>query len=518
MQIFFAMSFVLQPIAWVTGIPEPTLRLLTTICLAYPVARVYNRMYMCDSSSSSSGSEGRGGGVVSAAMVNERNMFILISGLGLSLFFNGSSILHSLATVTLSYVMLYASDRYLHNRRIGTIGVWILNGLYLLCGYLAKNSSDEYDISWTMPQCILCLRLMGFSFDFLDGATIQQQGLNNTSQEEKKTARPLSFSHDTPLKDLPDFAEVLAYCYFPSAFLVGPQFSFSLYKRWLTRPGQKPGTTTAAAVEQEEAEKAQMRYVARCVGLAILYLALQQGIGARYYPTSYLLTDAYKSLPILKRIWILLVSGKFVYNKYVGVWLLTEGATAYFGLSYDDDADADDEHHRFGGLANVAPARLETATSIDHVIGAFNINTNLWVKCYVFKRLRFLGNKQLSQLGALAFLALWHGFHVNYFLTFLTEFLATECERILRKRWVPLVEPWIKNDMRYRYTWKVAAWLACSVTCDYAVIQFDLLKFDKAWTAYKNVWFFGHLALLAVLVADRVLLGPQTIIPKVKKN
>jgi hypothetical protein len=28
---------------------------------------------------------------------------------------------------------------------------------------------------------------------------------------------------------------------------------------------------------------------------------------------------------------------------------------------------------------------------------------------YVFKRLRFLGNKDLSQLGALFFLAIWHG-------------------------------------------------------------------------------------------------------------
>lgn len=41
---------------------------------------------------------------------------------------------------------------------------------------------------------------------------------------------------------------------------------------------------------------------------------------------------------------------------------------------------------------------------------------------YVMKRLRFLGNKTASQLGALMFLALWHGLFTGYFLAFAMEF------------------------------------------------------------------------------------------------
>ena len=43
---------------------------------------------------------------------------------------------------------------------------------------------------------------------------------------------------------------------------------------------------------------------------------------------------------------------------------------------------------------------------------------------YVYKRLRFLNNKHISQLSALAFLAVWHGFYVGYFVSFTQEFFV----------------------------------------------------------------------------------------------
>lgn len=31
------------------------------------------------------------------------------------------------------------------------------------------TSTDDYDIKWTMPQCVLTLRLIGLAFNLLDG-------------------------------------------------------------------------------------------------------------------------------------------------------------------------------------------------------------------------------------------------------------------------------------------------------------------------------------------------------------
>jgi hypothetical protein len=33
-----------------------------------------------------------------------------------------------------------------------------------------SQATDNYDICWTLPQCVLCLRLIGLSFDVSDGA------------------------------------------------------------------------------------------------------------------------------------------------------------------------------------------------------------------------------------------------------------------------------------------------------------------------------------------------------------
>ena len=46
----------------------------------------------------------------------------------------------------------------------------------------------------------------------------------------------------------------------------------------------------------------------------------------------------------------------------------------------------------------------------------------------MFKRLRFLGNKKLSQAVTLFFLAIWHGLHSGYFMNFFIEFLILKFE------------------------------------------------------------------------------------------
>jgi len=58
------------------------------------------------------------------------------------------------------------------------------------------------------------------------------------------------------------------------------------------------------------------------------------------------------------------------------------------------------------------------------------INSFIFDSCrYIFKRLRFLGNKNLSHFLTLMFLALWHGLFVGYFVCFLGEFVIMVIEK-----------------------------------------------------------------------------------------
>ena len=47
----------------------------------------------------------------------------------------------------------------------------------------------------------------------------------------------------------------------------------------------------------------------------------------------------------------------------------------------------------------------------------------------MYKRLRFLNNKMYSQIGTLLFLAVWHGYHSGYFVTFANELLTMTVEK-----------------------------------------------------------------------------------------
>lgn len=138
----------------------------------------------------------------------------------------------------------------------------------------------------------------------------------------------------------------------------------------------------------------------------------------------------------------------------------------------------------------------------------------MWSKYYVFKRLKFLGNKNASQFGTLAFLAIWHGFHPIYFITFLLEFLCVQCELVLRKRLLPVVQPYTKKNDIFAHVWKGLSWFACQATITYCVVGFELLNLDKAWSAYKSVYFLGHILIAVILAVNQYLPKPRSAIKK----
>ena len=53
----------------------------------------------------------------------------------------------------------------------------------------------------------------------------------------------------------------------------------------------------------------------------------------------------------------------------------------------------------------------------------------------MYKRLKFMNNRYVSQLSALVFLAVWHGWHSGYYLTFFNEFIVINFEKDFSAIW-----------------------------------------------------------------------------------
>lgn len=144
---------------------------------------------------------------------------MILSG-GLICFFNyGWDIYHSLIAITGSYII---TKLFSGTLLIGATMLFHMS--YLLIGYY-YTESETYDIKWTMPHCVLVLRLIGLGFDIADG----EQDDELLSIENRKSA----------LRKLPTLFEIASYTYFPASVLVGPQFSFKRYDQFMNKDFEK---------------------------------------------------------------------------------------------------------------------------------------------------------------------------------------------------------------------------------------------------------------------------------------
>ncbi|XP_037824589.1 lysophospholipid acyltransferase 5 [Lucilia sericata] len=358
------------------GVGEAAIRLLFTLFAGYPIAFIYRFLIQPQSSKP------------------VHHIFFALCGFGLCFFNYGFDTYHSLISIWITYLLV----RLLHNNTQQLVAInFVFHMAYLLTGYYFTES-NEYDILWTTPQCVLALRMIGFAFDIADGRKPREK----LSKDQQECA----------LEQIPSLLELSAYAYFPSSFLIGPQFPFKRYQRFINGEyAQYKGFVKAGLTRL-------------LVGL--LYLAVRQ-VGAMLFPDNYFLTDAYRNQPFFWRLIYLGFWAKFSLYKYISCWLLTEGGLMSLGFTYNGKAaDGSDE---WNGCSNVKLYLLETGNTMEHYVKSFNVNTNQWVASYVYKRLKFLNNRTISYAAALFFLAVWHGFHTGYYMSFFIEYMIVTTEK-----------------------------------------------------------------------------------------
>lgn len=305
----------------------------------------------------------------------------------------GWLVYHTLLAVLVSYVLI----KFLNSTALIATS-FLFHMSYLLAGYY-YTSSDDYDITWTMPHCVLTLRLIGLAFDVSDG---------QRPECELSAANKISC-----VKTKPSLLEIAAFTYFPGSFLVGPQFSF---RRYISFVNKEFSTHTGFAVAG-----------AKRAAVGALYLVINL-IGSGYLQDKYIYSDEFTTdHNVFSRIFMLGIWARITLYKYISIWLLTESVCICFGLTFDGV----DENGtaKWTGCSNIRLLVFENTKRFQHYIDSFNIQTNHWIAEYIYKRLKFLNNRHYSQLGALMFLAIWHGFHSGYYMCFFMEFTVIVCER-----------------------------------------------------------------------------------------
>lgn len=431
------------------GTTPPALTLLISILAGYVLAVFYNNyVYQFE---------------------DLRHYYFIITGLDIAFYNFGFSMIHNMVPILFMYVSMKALGHGVYH----TIVTFIFNLSYLIVGYITTESED-YDITWTMPHCVLTLKMIALSFDMWDGQKYQM-GL------------PLSVnSRKNALIRSPSFIELLGFVYFPACFLVGPIFSFQRYENFVL--GRHPVRQESSTLVVEAKKR---------LALGIIYLIGFQ-MGVSVFSMKYMQSDEFYNHNIFYRHFYCGLWAHFALYKYIACWLLTEAACIRFGLSYNGpENDGKVIITKWDACTNIKLIRFETATKFQHYIDSFNCNTNYFAAEYVYKRLKFMGDRNLSQFFTLLFLALWHGTKSGYYMTFFNEFLIIYMEKE--------VEQILSRTQLYEYVWsspflKYPMYILLKaytiVFMGWSLAPFDLKSFSKWWPVYTSLYFSGFLLFL----------------------
>lgn len=160
------------------------------------------------------------------------------------------------------------------------------------------------------------------------------------------------------------------------------------------------------------------------IGLVWIFLFMKL---SSWYNTGRVLGDEYKQYGLIRRIFILHMLGFTSRLKYYGVWYLTEGACILSGMGYKG-FNPKTGRVQWDRLQNVNPWALETAQNTRAYLGSWNMNTNNWLRNYMYLRVTRKGKKPGFRASLATFVtsAIWHGFYPGYYLSFpLAAFLQT---------------------------------------------------------------------------------------------
>lgn len=268
------------------------------------------------------------------------------------------------------------------------------------------NSPSTVDI--TGAQMVLVMKLSAFCWNVADG----QLSTDQLSPLQKERMLP----------ELPGLLDYAGYVlFFPSLF-AGPSFDFAEYRGWINttmfqvpsqvEPSKRPPVRRKRRIPRSGTPAAKK------AGLGLFWIAGFIYL-SKWYASSHLTSTEFEARSFLGRVVAMYLVGLTARCKYYGVWTLTEGACILTGLGYNG-VDINTGRVSWNRLQNIDPWGVEFAQNSRGYLSCWNMNTNNWLRNYVYLRVTPRGKKPGFRASLITFAtsALWHGFHPGYYLTF----------------------------------------------------------------------------------------------------
>ncbi|KAH8653650.1 MBOAT, membrane-bound O-acyltransferase family-domain-containing protein [Xylariales sp. PMI_506] len=448
-------------LASAVGASPDELKLIASFLISYPLAGLLKR--------------------VPDARPEYKNAFIIAGGIfylvGLFDLWTG------LRTVAIASGGTYALSYFLPS---SPYMPWI--GFTFLMGHMAVNqitrqlANEPAVIDITGAQMVLVMKLSAFCWNVFDG-TLPDDQLSDFQKSRRITKLP----------NLLDFAGYVLF--FPS-LLVGPSFDYNEYKGWIdctmfdvpanVDPSKKPPTRKKRKIPRSGTPA--MWTLAR--GLVWIFAFLNFG---KWYYWQHMMSDEFLTYSFLRRVFFMYMVGFTTRLKYYGVWTLAEGSCILAGLGYRD-VDPVTGRVRWDRLQNINVWGVESAQNSRAYLENWNMNTNKWLRYYIYLRVTPRNKKpgfraSLATFGTSAF---WHGFYPGYYLTFLlASFVQTAAKHFRRNVRPFFLDPITQEPLASKKYYDIASWLATQFTFSFVVSPFVVLSFSESLAVWGRVYFYA---------------------------
>lgn len=325
---------------------------------------------------------------------------------------------------------------------------------YLAVGYYFNNLVENYAINWTTSQAVVTLKMIGIGFDLCDR---QKDGVK-----------------------LPGVMTILGYVFFMGTYLVGPLDDFKRFEAFFSDK----------LFDKEKGPG--IRIGLKRLAHGVFYLVVSV-LTTSFFTTDFMFTPQFLDLLLPLRILYVTAWGHCGLYKYLGVWCIAESTCMYMGYTFNGE-------EKWDGLRNVSTNAFHQSTKLQDIIETWNINTSNWCAKHIYKRCRFLGNKSLSQLITMLFLAMWHGLHLGYFICFFQEFLYLFMEKGASTN--PLLKQ-ISNVLP-KSVEKFLCWLYAKLFLSFALVGFELYYFDKIMYIYGSIYYICPVIALVIISTNTI--------------
>lgn len=228
------------------------------------------------------------------------------------------------------------------------------------------------------------------------------------------------------------------------------------------------------------------------------------------------------------RAWFAVVASFMARTKYYGIWTLTNASCILSGLSYNGLAPLTTtggsdvaSRTRWNRCQNVDLLGVELAQNWKELLDHWNMNTNVWLRNNVYKRIAKPGRKPGFKSTMFTFItsAFWHGIAPGYYVAFVLGGFCQSVARSLRKNLRPRVfrDPKQKGEVRSlsslsqmragQLVYVSLSIAAVHTTLSFAAMAFILLDVPTIMRAWASLYFYGIIAVLGLMVAFRMGLG-----------